>query len=124
MNRHNTKFVVAEGQSIIWVEDGLVSVTLTSYTMAAGVSAVADHSSDPGHTIFLLGDEMVGQGGGTANETERGPMPEVCLRGAGRGSGPRGGWPYGQKRLTWTVVVLRMRSATHEPTGTGVGGVT
>ena len=78
MNRHNTKFVVAEGQSIIWAgEGGLVSVTLTSYTMAAGVSAVADPSSEPGHTIFLLGDENVGQGGGTANETERGPMLEV-----------------------------------------------
>ena len=68
---------MAEGQSIIW-GGVLVSVTLTSYTMAAGVSVVADHSSEPGHTIFLLGNEMVGQGVGTANVTERGSMLEVC----------------------------------------------
>ena len=121
MNRHNTKLAVGEGQSIIWVGGGRgVSVTLTSYTMAAGVSAVADQL----YAIFLLDDESAGQWGGNANESERGPMLEVCLRGGGKVFWPRGGWPYGQKRLTWTVVVLRMQSATHEPTETGVGGVT
>ena len=59
--------------------------------MAAGVSAVADHSSERGHTIFLLGNKMVGLAVGTANVTEWGPTLEVYLRGAGRGSGPRGG---------------------------------
>ena len=51
--------------------------------MAAGVSAVADQLSERGHTIFLLGNEMVGRGVGTANVTEWGPTLEVYLRGRG-----------------------------------------
>ena len=103
----------------------MVSVTLTSYTMAAGVSAVADHSSERGHTIFLLGNKMVGLAVGTANVTEWGPTLEVYLKEGGEGF-----WAAGGLAL-WSKTFNMDCSCISDAIGnarinqeTGVGGVT